>query len=259
MIGILYFIIIIFSNTIGAIAGIGGGIIIKPLFDFIGYDSVVAISFYSTVAVATMSTVSTWRHLASGYRFDWGVILWISAGSIIGGMVGNELFEYFIRLFHNDKLVLLIQIILTLFSLIFAFLYSKYDWKHYYLNNSIWYFVCGILLGFLASFLDIGGGPINISLIMLMFSFSIKDAAVYSICTILFSQLSKLVTIAITMGFARYDIIMLLYIIPAAILGGLLGTKLNQVLSAQNIASLFQKVIILVILINLYNAVRIFY
>lgn len=259
MTGIFYFIIIVVSNTIGAISGIGGGIIIKPLFDFIGHDSVIAVSFYSTVAVATMSVVSTLRHIVIGHKFNWTVIFWISCGSILGGVIGNESFEHLIRILENQKIVLFIQTVITILSLIFAFLYSKYDWQHYSLNNVIWYFICGLFLGFLASFLGIGGGPINVSLLMLMFSLSIKEATFYSICTILFSQFSKLATIALFTGFARYDLSILYFIIPAAILGGLIGSKLNQILSDRNIIKIFQIVIVVVIFINIYNGLGVFY
>ena len=45
MIGGLYFFVIVIANTIGAISGMGGGVLIKPTFDLIGAHSVVAISF----------------------------------------------------------------------------------------------------------------------------------------------------------------------------------------------------------------------
>ncbi len=108
-------------------------------------------------------------------------------------------------------------------TLIFAFMYTKYNWKNFQFTHVIWYFSCGLILGFLASLLGIGGGPINVSLLMLLFSISIKDATVYSICTILFSQFAKLLTIALTTGFSRYDLTILWFVIPAAIIGGLLG------------------------------------
>lgn len=63
------------------------------------------------------------------------------------------------------------------------------------------------------------------SLLMLMFALPIKEATVYSICTIFFSQLAKIVTIAGTTGFGLYDLKILWFVIPAAIVGGLLGQK----------------------------------
>ena len=65
MIGLIYFLVIVLANAVGAVSGMGGGVLIKPIFDFIGAHSVAAISFYSATAVFTMSIVSTARQLAS--------------------------------------------------------------------------------------------------------------------------------------------------------------------------------------------------
>lgn len=253
IIGLLYFIVIVLANTVGAVSGMGGGVIIKPVLDFIGADSVASVSFYSTVAVFTMALVSTLRQLKSGMKFNWTLIGWISGGAIIGGVLGNVTFEALLNVFADESLVKLIQIVLTIVTLVFAFLYTKYDWQNFKLDNVLWYLACGLILGFLASLLGIGGGPINVSLLMLLFSMPIKEATIYSIATIFFSQLSKIVTIAFTAGFARYDLTMLAFVIPAAIVGGLLGAKASNILSPKKVTVVFQGVIILVLLINIYN------
>lgn len=253
MTGILYFIIIVLANSVGAVSGMGGGVLIKPIFDLIGAHSVAAISFYSATAVFTMSLVSTGRQLSSGRKLNWQIVSWVSIGAIIGGVLGHELFEWLLRLVQSESNVQLIQISLTIVTLLFAFFYTKYGWPNYRLKNVKSYLFCGLVLGCLASLLGIGGGPINVSLLMLLFSFPIKEATVYSICTIFFSQLSKLLTIAVTTGFGRYDLKMLGYIIPAAVLGGLVGAKLSKVLSAEKVTIIFQFVILVVLAINLYN------
>lgn len=253
MVGVIYFLVIIFANTVGAISGMGGGVLIKPIFDFLGYHPIAAISFYSSVAVLTMSVVSTTKQLTSGKRFNWQIILGVSTGAIIGGVLGNGVFDLLLTLLKDDSMVQLIQIVLTVISLLFAYAYSKYNLKSYRLNHVNWYILCGLILGFLASLLGIGGGPINVSLLMLMFSLPIKDATVYSICTIFFSQLAKLTSIFISGSYFDFDLTLLAYIIPAAIIGGLLGARLSHKLSQESVASIFQIVIILVLMINLYN------
>jgi uncharacterized membrane protein YfcA len=75
--GLLYFLVIIFANTIGSVSGMGGGVIIKPVLDFIALDSVVAISFYSTVAVFVMSIVSTYRQVKNGMSIRFDLVSWI--------------------------------------------------------------------------------------------------------------------------------------------------------------------------------------
>ena len=66
-------------------------------------------------------------------------------------------------------------------------------------------------------------------------------------------------TIAWGAGFARYDLSILVYIVPAAIVGGLLGARMSRLLSDQAVRRVFQWVVLLVIGINLYNAYQIWH
>ena len=113
------------------------------------------------------------------------------------------------------------------------------------------------MLGFFASFLGIGGGPINVAVLTLFFSMSVKESAVYSVAIIFFSQLSKLITIFATAGFAPYahQWKTLIFILPAAILGGIIGSKLNRKFDDKIIRKVFVFVLLLLILLNLYNGV----
>ena len=65
MITALYSIIIFIACTVGALVGIGGGVIIKPLLDFIGVHTVEVVGFISTCAVFAMSISSSVKHIAS--------------------------------------------------------------------------------------------------------------------------------------------------------------------------------------------------
>lgn len=253
MIGIIYFIVIIFANTIGAISGMGGGVIIKPIFDTLGFHTVAAISFYSSVAVLTMSFVSTGRQLKNGINIDWFLALKISIGSVIGGLLGNLLFEYILTIFPKGREVQLIQIILTIITLLASYIYSKYHLKTFYFQSSLVTICSGLLLGFLASLLGIGGGPINVALLMCLFALPIKDATVYSIIVILFSQLAKIMAILLMLDLTRYDLTLLYFIIPAAIIGGFTGAWVSGKVSEEKVSQIYQWVILLVLLINIYN------
>lgn len=258
MIGILYFIVIVLANSVGSVSGMGGGVIIKPVLDLVGAHDVTSVSFYSAVAVFTMSIVSTTRQLKKGAKFDWKLLILVSIGAIVGGFSGNIAFDSFLIFFGDQRIVNLIQIVLTIITLLFAFLYAKYNWKNFEFKNFLWYLGCGFTLGFLASLLGIGGGPINVSLLMLLFAMPIKQATFYSIATIFFSQFSKLITIASTTGFAQYDLTILYYVIPAAIIGGLVGARLSNVLSEKKVLVVFQSIIIVVLMINIFNGIMLF-
>lgn len=257
MIGILYFFVILIANTVGAISGMGGGVLIKPIFDLIGAHPLAAISFYSSVAVLTMSVVSTLLQVKNKVDINWPIALLVSLGSMIGGSLGNSAFEMLLAS-SSEAITQTVQIILTILTLGFALIYSwkkGYSWK---LKSKVLFFVVGMLLGFLASLLGIGGGPINVALLMLCFGIPIKEATVYSIITIFFSQLSKVVTIGVTSGFGRFDLSMLLYVIPAAIIGGWLGARVSGVISSEKVNTVYQVVIVIVLLINTYNGIMLF-
>lgn len=253
--GALYFTIIVLANTIGAISGMGGGVIIKPVLDLVGVHQVAEISFYAAVAVFVMSMVSTYRQVKNGVKIEWRFAAWVSLGAVIGGFVGTRLLDWFILRLPHEGYAQMIQIILTIITLLFAFFYTKYNQPKWLLQHVGWYLLCGFILGSLASLLGIGGGPINVSLLMMLFSLQMKEATVYSICTIFFSQLAKLVSIGVTSGFAIFDLRLLYFIVPAAIMGGLLGAKLSGILSGDKVTVVFQTVILFVLLINIYNGV----
>lgn len=250
--GILYFIVIIIANTIGAISGMGGGVIIKPVFDFVAVDSVMTISFYSSVAVFVMSIVSTVRQIQSGQKISPAIIIYLAFGSLIGGYLGNMLFDILISV-AGDRLAHLVQLNVTIVVLIFSLLASRNFFREHCLTLWAWYFLCGMILGCLSSFLGIGGGPINVSLFMILFSIPIKTATIYSIATIFFSQLSKIISLILLSHFNQFDKNILIFIIVAAICGGLLGSKLSRILSESKVALIFQLVVMGVLLINIYN------
>ncbi|WP_204122893.1 sulfite exporter TauE/SafE family protein [Lacticaseibacillus mingshuiensis] len=253
-IGLLYAVVIVVCNALGAISGMGGGVIIKPVFDVIGYDSVASVSFLSTAAVFTMSIVSTISQVSHGIRLQLKMVLWLAVGALAGGLLGERALTGLLATL-GDAPVLAIQITLTILTILFALLNSVYHWGTLALRGAGWVIACGILLGFLASLLGIGGGPINVALLMLLFNMPIKAATVYSIATIFFSQLAKLASIAVAGRLGDFDLGMLWFIIPAAIIGGLLGAHFSHVLSPAKVTRVFQLMLVAVIVINLYNGV----
>lgn len=257
LVGMLYFMIILLANSIGALSGMGGGVLIKPIFDFVGVHPLSAISFYSAVAVFTMSIVSTYKQMKNGVHIQWANVIWVSLGSVFGGILGNITFEKLLQTLAVEQ-VQLLQIILTVTTLLFSYFYSRYHFVNFEFKHQSIYFGCGLVLGFLASLLGIGGGPINVAALMMLFHLPIKDATVYSICTIFFSQLAKIVTIGIGTGFSNFELDILLFIIPAAILGGYFGARLSKLLSPEKVTRVFQLVILLVLFINIYNGVKLF-
>ena len=251
--GLLYFIITLIATTIGAIAGLGGGLIIKPSLDTIGTYDVATIGMLSSITVLSMSIVSTARHIRGGVKIDIKKALLLSLGAAAGGLLGKYLFGIF-SLNMSDETAKGIQAVLLIALLVFVLLRKLYP--NYNIKSMIVTVWCGLMMGCISTFLGIGGGPINVAIICIAFSISIKDAAIYSIFTIMFSQLTTVLANAISPGLYSFDLVMLLYMIPSAIIGALLGAYLNRRLTERTVEILFNTVIALLIFLNLFNCYR---
>ena len=100
-------------------------------------------------------------------------------------------------------------------------------------------------------------GPINTAFLVLLFSFTVKESAVYSVAIIFFSQLSQLITIFISNQFQPYKeyLPIILSAMAVSVIGGIIGSKLNRRLSEKAITAIFSVVLSIVAVINIYNAV----
>ena len=114
----------------------------------------------------------------------------------------------------------------------------------------------GCFLGICSSFLGIGGGPINVALIIYLYSVGTKAATVCSLMTILFAQISKLGTVALSTGFLVYDLSVAPAMVIGAIAGGFIGASLNKRCSEQAVERAFNGVQLLVLAIAIFNIVR---
>ncbi|MHC5215260.1 sulfite exporter TauE/SafE family protein [Enterococcus sp. LJL128] len=250
---LIYFITIVLSNTVGAISGMGGGVIIKPVLDFIGLHSLSAIAFYSSTAVFTMSISSTYKQLKDGIQIDFSRALAISMGSLLGGVLGDSLLNRLLEFFKSDNQVQIIQNVLMILTLLIVLFYNQWGQKKLALSSKWLYLIIGLFLGILSTFLGIGGGPINVAALIFFFGMDIKMATVYSIVTIFFSQIAKLSSVGLSVGFYSYDLSILWAVIPAALLGGWLGGLLSSRMTEVQVKKLYSLVVLLVLLINIYN------
>ena len=114
----------------------------------------------------------------------------------------------------------------------------------------------GLFLGICSSFLGIGGGPINVALIIFLFSYDTKTAAVCSLITILFAQVSKLCSVALGAGLAAYDLSAAPVMVAGAIAGGFIGAALNKKLPEKTVEKAFNGVQLLVLAICVFNIIR---
>lgn len=247
---IVYILIALLATTFGSMAGLGGGVIIKPAMEFMQDYDIAAISIISSITVFSMAVVSTYKLIRAGYKPKLS-IAYIALGSILGGIIGKALFGKMLSLMDNDVAGAIQSIML---ALILVVVLLRHKLPDYDLKNPFAVFLVGLILGTTASFLGVGGGPINVMVLMLFLNMKIKEAAGASIIVILLSQFSKIITLGVTGGLVFGEINIIMYMIPAAIIGGLLGTKIKDKISEHMLHLMFNSVVVLLVILNFYNA-----
>ena len=103
---ILYLIVSFLASVIGAVCGIGGGVIIKPVLDLCGLASVSTISFLSGCTVLSMSCYSVAKNLSTGEsRVDMKTGTPLAIGGALGGILGKQMFSAVRAMFANPNTV----------------------------------------------------------------------------------------------------------------------------------------------------------
>ncbi len=241
---IILFLIALFATTLGSLAGLGGGIIIKPILDLLHMD-VLTVGMLSSLTVLSMAVVSSAKHLHAkrvGMR-----ILYLGIGASVGGFIGNFLLlgmatdPIYLQKLQSAALAVILAVILILMRL-------KSKIKPMHITSRTTSIIVGLLLGIISSFLGIGGGPLNVIVLFLMFGLNAKDAAASSVFIIMFAQVTKLFFIT-----GDFDVSYLYYMIPGGVIGGFLGAFYNKRISERAVTITFNVMIFMMILLNLYN------
>ncbi|MDE5756000.1 MAG: sulfite exporter TauE/SafE family protein [Clostridia bacterium] len=257
MIALLYFFIALICTFAGAITGMGGGVVIKPVLDLMGHFDSPSIGALSSITVLAMSMTTFARQV--GKKRNTSIVKLIALGisSAGGGVLGQYIFELLTKGAANGQTIKIIQnsILLFLIVCIFFYMLFKDKIKPLHLKNIAFYILVGLLLGIISSFLGIGGGPMNVAILMLLFAMEIKEATFASIVTILFAQIAKVITILASGGFGGYDLSMLPYMVVAGVLGGLIGSFVGKKISSKFTVVAFNLMQIAVMVICVVNIV----
>ena len=259
MILTLFFLICFAACLLGAICGIGGGMIIKPALDALGMLDVAAISFLSGCTVLAMTMYSVWRSRRSGTsQIDYQIGLPLAIGGVFGGIAGKQIFAILADVSASLNQVGAIQsvslVIITAGTLFYTMFKDKIPSFHF--KNTLLCLLIGCILGLLSSFLGIGGGPMNLVFLFFFFSMPTKQAAENSLYIILFSQLSSLCTSVLSGSVPEFPWPVLLIMVSGGIIGGIAGRSINKNISERTVDKLFMILMVIMIIMNAFNAVQ---
>lgn len=220
----IFFFICFFSSVIGAICGIGGGVIIKPVLDAFHVLDVATISFLSGCTVLSMTTYSVFKskqsrksHIEQKTGFP------LALGAAAGGLLGKWLFSFILSLSSDIDKVGAVQSTCLLIVTIGTFFYTvhKSKIKTLQITSPVICILIGIFLGILSSFLGIGGGPINLFVLFYFFSMTTKTAAENSLYIIFFSQIASLISSILTKSVPDFSMLLLILMVIGGICGGI--------------------------------------
>ncbi len=254
-----FFFVSFFSSIVGAVCGIGGGVIIKPVLDLLGLADVAAISFLSGCTVLSMSCYTVGRSMIAGEKtVDVQIGTPLAVGAAIGGVFGKGLFSVLKSGVSNLNTVGSVQAIclavITAGTLVYTI--NKEKVKTRQITSVYGRVLIGLILGMMSSFLGIGGGPINLVVLFYFFSMDTKTAAANSLYIILFGQAASLLVTVLTktVPYFRWDALLLM--VAGGIGGGITGRWTTRKLNNRAVENLFMLVMVMIISVCLYNAFR---
>lgn len=251
---LLYALIGLFATILGSLAGFGGGILIKPILDFLGHYDLKTIGALSASTVLAMATVSVYTRRRTLKDMNKMHALLLALGSIVGGVSGKSIFKSLL-VYHWIGMVQTLSLI-VIFSLVLIYVNNKEKFPRYQIEKLPIIFIVGLMLGLTASFLDIGGGPHNVAILSMLFAFDTRKAGFYSIFIIFFSQLASVLSLIFTSDLSTYDLSMLPYMVLGGISGGVIGSRLAKFLPIEIVEKVFNITIFSLILLNTYNFIQ---
>lgn len=255
----LYLLVSLFASIIGAICGIGGGVIIKPVLDMLSSDGASLINFLSGCTVLSMSVYSVGRELLSGTtKIDYRKMVPLAVGAALGGILGNTLFNTVKNMFAEPRIISGIQALCLGVVVLLSMLYTlKKDSIHNLrVENMAASALIGLGLGTMSSFLGIGGGPINLVVLYFFFSMTTKQAAFNSIFVILFGQITNLGRTILKGAVPAFDPLTLVLMIGGGVLGGIIGRMINKKIDSKAVEKLFLFAMVLILLICAMNVYK---
>ncbi len=253
---IVCFFIALIASILGSICGVGGGVIIKPALDLFGIANISTISFLTSCTVLAMTgyTVSK-GFFVNDRSIDIKGVSPLAIGAAAGGVIGKYLFETIKDALPFAEQVGAIQAVFLGVVALGTMLYTinKKNIKTKHLQGTVLIMVVGVALGIMSAFLGIGGGPIDLVVLLFFFSMDIKKAAVNSLYIIFFSQLFSIIYTIASRNVPEVEWITLILMIAGGIGGGMIGRCINKKIETKTVDKLFILVLTVIVLISIYN------
>lgn len=251
----------LFSGTIGALVGLGGGVILVPAVLFLGTtldlipnitpQSVVGLSVVMMIFIGLSSTLSYMK--SKTVDFKSGFIFFIGSipGTILGAWVNKGLDLPSFNLYFGILLVILSVLLLVRKYLKPVQWFVEHGKKRtfedgentYVYGYPIWFaLVLTFFIGFASGLFGIGGGSMIVPAMILLFLFPPHVAVGTSMFMVF---LSSIVNSATHISLGNVPWLYTIPVIPAAYIGAKIGAKLNKKLNSETLVTALRIVLLL--------------
>lgn len=238
------FLVALLTSIVGSITGVGSGILMKPILDLFSGYSVGVINLMSSITVFAMSLSAIIKELKNRVEIELNSVIYLSIGSIIGGIIGKRIFENIKENFGLGIVKTQSAVFSLLMFLIILYLVKGKNLKTYRITSKFITALVGFLLGFISAFLGIGGGPLNVVLLIFLFSMTTKEASLNSIFIIFFSQIASIIYGYVAYDLPKINIFTLFLMVIGGIVGGILGRFFAAYFSDSMMKKMFMGAII---------------
>ncbi len=252
----------VFSAIIGAIVGIGGGIIIVPTLIFLGMQAGIleGITPQKAIGTSTVILISTGLSATVGYikakQVDLKSGLFFLIGIVPGALVGAYLSKYLTL----DSFNLYFGIFLIVISIVLMIRnkIKPIQWfqnknnervfidssgvEHHYSIAPVPAIIATFLVGCLTGLFGIGGGALMTPLMIIVFRFPPHIAVGTSMLMIFFSSLSGAVSHIIQGNVIWYYAVIL---IIASYIGAKVGVQINKKMKSDTVILVLRSIMLL--------------
>ncbi|MFC4411380.1 sulfite exporter TauE/SafE family protein [Chungangia koreensis] len=269
---ILLALLALFSGIVGALVGLGGGIILVPATIFLGItmgwipdltpQKIVGLSVIMMVFTGLASTLSYMKKKTVDYRSSLIFFAGSVPGTLIGAWVNKGLDLPSFNLYFGILLLIISTLLLVRKYLKPVLWFVENGKKREFIDPAgrqytygypIWFaLLLTFGVGFMSGLFGIGGGSIIVPAMILLFLFPPHVAVGTSMFMVF---LSALVNSATHISLGNVPWLYTIPVIPAAYIGAKLGAYLNSKLKSETLVTILRIILLLMGIRSIFEGI----
>lgn len=250
------------SGVIGALVGLGGGIILVPATLFVGINlgwidgitpqTVVGLSVIMMIFTGLGSTIAFMKKKTVDFKSGFIFFIGSVPGTLLGALVNRNLEISSFNLYFGILLIVLATLLIVRGYLKPVKWFVKYGEKRTFVDYSgkvhtygypIWFaLLLTFIVGFASGLFGIGGGSIIVPAMILLFLFPPHVAVGTSMFMVFLSAIFNSIT-HITLGNVPW--LYTIPVIPAAYVGAIIGAYFNQKMASETLVFVLRLILLL--------------